>query len=167
MGGEVGWKGRFKCGGCADFKLYRFICVHTLAVAEHKGQLDVHLNAVVEQFANETPELVLKRKLQPGVGKKPSRRNGHPMTARLMNRTVVEMRQRPLALTSPRVDERGADEIADSQRPTTSAAVVSPSSPAAMATVPVASPFDHLGIRLPTTEELACITKLKPLVLTE
>uniref|UniRef100_A0A914WYN3 SWIM-type domain-containing protein n=1 Tax=Plectus sambesii TaxID=2011161 RepID=A0A914WYN3_9BILA len=187
--------GRYRCSSCEQFKAYRFVCAHTLAVAERNGTLAVHLLSIADQFENETAELLLKRKLQLGVGKKPSRRTGHPFTAALQDRTVAVIVQRPIASMSTDVND---DYYAESPRdsspgPSTSAASTAPSIPStrivapipsssatpppppspAIPTPPVAplaqplSAFGHLGIRLPTAAELASIAHLKQMNLTE
>uniref|UniRef100_A0A914XEX8 SWIM-type domain-containing protein n=1 Tax=Plectus sambesii TaxID=2011161 RepID=A0A914XEX8_9BILA len=96
--------GGYRFSSCEQFKTYRFVCAHTLAVAERNNTLIAHLSSITNQFENETAELLLKRRLQPGVGKKPSRRTGHPFTATLQGRTVAEIVQRPIASTSFNVD---------------------------------------------------------------
>uniref|UniRef100_A0A914VZ50 SWIM-type domain-containing protein n=1 Tax=Plectus sambesii TaxID=2011161 RepID=A0A914VZ50_9BILA len=96
--------GGYRFSSCEQFKTYRFVCAHTLAVAERNNTLIAHLVSITNQFENETAELLLKRRLQPGVGKKPSRRTGHPFTATLQDRTVVEIVQRPIASTSVNMD---------------------------------------------------------------
>jgi hypothetical protein len=154
--------GKFRCSGCDEFRLYRFICAHTLAVAEYHSLLVAHLAAVIDQFENETAELILKRQFQPGIGKKPSRRTGNPKTAHLQDRTVTEVRRRPAA--SQRAISSHDPVDSDENFPPTLPSVPSGTQPQQ---APSASLFQSLGIRMPTTAEIVSISALKPLNLTE
>jgi hypothetical protein len=168
--------GRFKCSGCDEFKLYRFLCPHTLAVAEHKGLLTIHLAAASDQYQNETAELILSRQMQPGTGKKPARRTGNPQTSRQQNRTVTDIRQRPIAVASPR-HEREPDNVPDdfsrsSPTPSSSVVFAPPSTTSTQNTSvfrlhPVPVSFQTYGIRIPTAAEIAAIGQVKPLILTK
>uniref|UniRef100_A0A914WK44 SWIM-type domain-containing protein n=1 Tax=Plectus sambesii TaxID=2011161 RepID=A0A914WK44_9BILA len=145
---------KFRCSNCEQFKTYRFVCTHTLAVAERNKTLPVHLLSVVDQFENESADRLLTRKLQPG-----------------QDRTVHEIVQRPIA-SSTITNDHYAESPRDSSvaPPPSASPPPSTSTAAPVVVVAVAQPltaFGHLNIRTPMATEIASISQLKQMNLTE
>ncbi|MCP4486316.1 MAG: SWIM zinc finger family protein, partial [Gammaproteobacteria bacterium] len=81
---------QLKCS-CREFSLYRFICCHTVALAEFETRLFEQLASVGEKLSLESLSGGVEAGKSPDAGLKPGgRRRGHMASAMQQDRTIQQ-----------------------------------------------------------------------------